>query len=90
MVGGWWRAGLALLLLGLNTLICCSVLFALALLRLLLPLAAVRRLLDPLINGVASTLVTMCGVSPRDASCLRSAAFTQVWCGGLKRPAEMR
>ena len=36
MVGGWWRAGLALLLLGLNTLICCSVLFALALLRLLL------------------------------------------------------
>ncbi|MBK7263702.1 MAG: acyltransferase [Rubrivivax sp.] len=57
MVGGWWRAGLALLLLGLNTLICCSVLFALALLRLLLPLAAVRRLLDPLINGVASTWI---------------------------------
>ena len=59
MVGGWWRAGLALLLLGLNTLICCSVLFALALLRLLLPLAAVRRLLDPLINGVASTWITL-------------------------------
>jgi 1-acyl-sn-glycerol-3-phosphate acyltransferase len=51
------RATLALALLVANTLLCCGVLFALALLRLLLPFAAARRLLDPLLNAVATAWI---------------------------------
>lgn len=48
------RGAIAFTLLLLNTLWWCSLLFVLALLRLLLPLPAVRRRLDPLLNAVAT------------------------------------
>ncbi len=48
------RGALAALLLVLNTLAWCTVLFALALVKLLVPLTATRRVLDPLLNEVAS------------------------------------
>lgn len=51
------RGLVVLTLLGLNTLACCVPLFALALLRLALPLVAVRRRLDPLLNAVACAWV---------------------------------
>lgn len=48
------RGVLALLLLVLNTLFWCTPLFILALLKLALPFAAVRRAIDPLLNGTAT------------------------------------
>jgi 1-acyl-sn-glycerol-3-phosphate acyltransferase len=51
------RGLVAVALLGLNTVLWCTLLFALALLRLLLPLGAVRRLLDPWLNRVATAWI---------------------------------
>ena len=51
------RGTVALLALLLNTLLWCSVLFVLALVRLALPFTAVRRVLDPWLNAVATTWV---------------------------------
>ena len=48
------RGLLALLLLVLNTLFWCTLLFALALVKLVLPLDAVRVRIDPLLNAVAT------------------------------------
>jgi len=51
------RAMVAVALLVLNTLLWCSVLFVLALVRLVLPWTAVRRVLDPWLNRVATAWV---------------------------------
>ena len=51
------RGALAFLLLALNTLFWCLLLFALALVKLLLPLEAVRRRIDPLLNAVATAWI---------------------------------
>ena len=51
------RAAVALALLLANIFGCCIVLFALALVRLALPLAGVRRVLDPWLNRVAEAWI---------------------------------
>jgi 1-acyl-sn-glycerol-3-phosphate acyltransferase len=51
------RAAVAAVLLLLNTLLWCSLLFVLALVRLLLPWTAVRRVLDPWLNRVATAWI---------------------------------
>lgn len=51
------RGLFAALLLGLNTALWCTLLFVLALVRLLLPFAAVRRALDPWLNRVAGAWI---------------------------------
>jgi 1-acyl-sn-glycerol-3-phosphate acyltransferase len=51
------RGTLALTLLVLNTLVWCGVLFAFALVKLLLPFAAVRRRIDPILNGIATAWI---------------------------------
>jgi len=51
------RATVAATLLALNTLCWCVLLFALALVRLVLPGRAMRRLLDPLLNAVATAWI---------------------------------
>ena len=51
------RGVLALAALVVNTLWWCSVLFVLALVRLALPWGAVRRVLDPLLNAIATAWV---------------------------------
>jgi 1-acyl-sn-glycerol-3-phosphate acyltransferase len=48
------RATVAILLLVVNTLFWCVLLFALALVKLLLPFAPVRAAIDPLLNGIAT------------------------------------
>jgi 1-acyl-sn-glycerol-3-phosphate acyltransferase len=48
------RGVVALLLLVLNTVFWCTWLFALSLVKLLLPLKPVRRAIDPLLNGIAT------------------------------------
>jgi 1-acyl-sn-glycerol-3-phosphate acyltransferase len=48
------RGVLALVLLALNTLFWCALLFAFALLKLLLPFAAVRVRVDPVLNAIAT------------------------------------
>ena len=48
------RGVLALLLLALNTVFWCLPLFALSLVKLALPFAAVRRRIDPLLNAIAT------------------------------------
>jgi 1-acyl-sn-glycerol-3-phosphate acyltransferase len=48
------RAVVAILMLVVNTLFWCVLLFALALVKLLLPLAGVRTAIDPLLNGIAT------------------------------------
>jgi 1-acyl-sn-glycerol-3-phosphate acyltransferase len=48
------RGAIALFLLVLNTLFWCALLFALSLVKLLLPLAAVRRRIDPGLNTIAT------------------------------------
>jgi len=47
------RGGIALLLLALNTLFWCTVLFACALVKLALPFEAVRKRIDPVLNRIA-------------------------------------
>lgn len=51
------RAAVASVLLVLNTLWWCALLFALALVRLMLPFKGVRRMLDPWINRVATAWI---------------------------------
>ena len=48
------RAAVAVLLLGVNTLFWCSLLFLVALVRLLLPWQGVRRVVDPWLNAIAT------------------------------------
>ncbi len=48
------RGAFSLVALVLNTLVCCTALFPLALLRLVLPFQGVRRVIDPLLNGIAT------------------------------------
>ena len=50
------RGVIALFLLALNTLFWCTLLFAFALVKLVLPFAAVRRRIDPVLNGIATLL----------------------------------
>jgi len=52
------RGVIALLLLVLNTLFWCTLLFALALVKLALPVRAVRVRIDPLLNAVATLWIT--------------------------------
>ncbi len=49
---------LAFLLLVLNTLFWCALLFALSLIKLLLPLQATRRLIDPALNAIATAWIS--------------------------------
>jgi 1-acyl-sn-glycerol-3-phosphate acyltransferase len=51
------RGGLALFALAANTLACTLPLFAFALLKLLLPFAGVRRLIDPVLHAMAAAWV---------------------------------
>ena len=51
------RGVIAFLLLALNTLFWCALLFALALIKLLLPLQAVRRRIDPALNAIATAWI---------------------------------
>jgi len=51
------RGVIAVLLLIVNTLFWCALLLALALVKLLLPFKAVRRAVDPLLNGIATCWV---------------------------------
>lgn len=51
------RGTLALTLLALNTLLWCSFLFIFALVKLLLPFAAVRRRIDPILNTIATAWI---------------------------------
>ena len=48
------RGIVALFLLALNTLFWCTLLFAFALVKLVLPFPAVRRRIDPVLNGIAT------------------------------------
>lgn len=52
------RGVVAATLLALNTLLWCGLLFLLALVKLLLPFAAVRRVIDPMLNGVAANWIS--------------------------------
>lgn len=52
------RALVACLLLGINILFWCVLLFLFALVRLVLPFRAVRRVIDPVLNGIANLWVT--------------------------------
>ena len=51
------RGAIALVLLVFNTLFWCALLLVLALVKLVLPFAAVRRMIDPLLNRIASCWV---------------------------------
>lgn len=51
------RATVAVLLLVINTIFWCTLLFALALVRLLLPWQAVRRVVDPWLNAIATAWI---------------------------------
>ena len=51
------RGVIAFLLLVINTLFWCALLFALSLVKLLLPFAAVRARIDPLLNAIATAWV---------------------------------
>jgi 1-acyl-sn-glycerol-3-phosphate acyltransferase len=52
------RGVIAFLALALNTLFWCVLLFALAIVKLVLPLAAVRKRIDPLLNAVATAWIS--------------------------------
>jgi 1-acyl-sn-glycerol-3-phosphate acyltransferase len=51
------RGVLSATLLGVNTLAWCSLLFAFALVKLLLPFRAVRARIDPILNGIAESWI---------------------------------
>jgi 1-acyl-sn-glycerol-3-phosphate acyltransferase len=51
------RGAIAFLLLVVNTLFWCSLVFLLALVKLVLPFAAVRKAIDPVLNGVATAWI---------------------------------
>ena len=61
-LSNWATGGVAFLLLVANTLACCTVLFLLALVKLLVPLARVRAPLDRALNAVATCWVTGNGI----------------------------
>ena len=48
------RGVIAMFLLALNTLFWCVLLFAVALVKLVLPFPAVRARIDPVLNGIAN------------------------------------
>ena len=52
------RGAIAFLLLVVNTLFWCALLFAFSLVKLLLPFAAVRMRIDPVLNAIATGWVT--------------------------------
>lgn len=56
------RGVLSSLLLSLNTIAWCAPLFALSLLKLLVPVAGVRRRIDPLLNAIASRWIRCNGL----------------------------
>lgn len=58
----WLRGAIALTLLILNTLFWCTPLFALALVKLLLPFAAARRTIDPVLNAIAGRWIAGNGI----------------------------
>jgi hypothetical protein len=51
------RGIIALLLLVINTLFWCALLLALALVKLVLPFAAVRKAIDPVLNAIATAWI---------------------------------
>jgi 1-acyl-sn-glycerol-3-phosphate acyltransferase len=51
------RGVIAATLLGLNSLLWCGLLFAFALFKLVLPFDAVRRAIDPILNGIATNWI---------------------------------
>jgi 1-acyl-sn-glycerol-3-phosphate acyltransferase len=51
------RGAVAVALLVVNTLVCCSALFVVALVRLVLPWHAVRRVVDPVLNAIATAWI---------------------------------
>lgn len=51
------RGAIAFVLLALNTLFWCALLFVFALVKLVLPFAAVRRRIDPLLNAIATAWI---------------------------------
>jgi 1-acyl-sn-glycerol-3-phosphate acyltransferase len=51
------RGALAFCLLGINTLFWCLVLLALSVVKLVLPIARVRRLIDPVLNAIATSWI---------------------------------
>ena len=51
------RGVLAALLLALNTLFWCALLFVFSLVKLVLPLAGVRKLIDPVLNAIATAWI---------------------------------
>ena len=51
------RGVIALLLLVVNTLFWCALLFAMSLVKLVLPFAAVRKLVDPVLNAIATAWI---------------------------------
>ena len=64
------RGLLAGLMLALNTLICCWPLFAVALLKLLLPIPAIQRGLRFVMHGIAEFWISAVGHSQRLSPCL--------------------
>ena len=46
------RGQIALVLLSLNTIVCCAALFPLALVKLIVPTVSVRKRIDPLLHGI--------------------------------------
>jgi 1-acyl-sn-glycerol-3-phosphate acyltransferase len=52
------RGVVAAVLLALNTLLWCGLLFILALVKLVLPFTAARRLIDPMLNGIAANWIS--------------------------------
>ena len=62
LLSNWATGAVAFLFLVANTLACCTVLFLLALVKLVVPLARVRAPLDRALNAVATCWVTGNGV----------------------------
>ncbi len=52
------RGAIAFVLLVLNTLFWCALLFVFSLVKLVLPFAGVRRLIDPVLNAIATAWIT--------------------------------
>jgi 1-acyl-sn-glycerol-3-phosphate acyltransferase len=55
------RGAIAFLLLAVNTLFWCALLFVCSLVKLVLPVAAVRRRIDPLLNAIATAWIACNG-----------------------------
>ncbi|QPF74016.1 acyltransferase [Roseateles sp. DAIF2] len=72
---------LSLLLLAVNTLLCCLPLLALALLKLMLPLPAVRRRIDPLLNLIATAWI---GANSRWLALIQHAPWDMQGLEGLR------